>query len=156
MRLFYLHFVLFVSIRAVGQETKTAEVRNAIDGFFEEFHKRDTTKLRSMLAKDATLHSIATNREGKAILRAESMDAFLASIANLPDTLQFEEKLLDYEIQVDGNMAHAWTPYSFYLGGSFHHCGVNSFQLFKAEDGWRILHLSDTRRVEGCDEKSKP
>ena len=156
MRLFCLLFVLLISLQSAGQETKITEVRNAIDDFFEEFHKRDTTKLRSMLAKDATLHSIGTNPEGKAILRSESMDAFLASIANIPDTLQFEEKLLDYKIRVDGNMAHAWTPYSFYLGGSFHHCGVNSFQLFKAEEGWRILHLSDTRRVEGCDPKSGP
>jgi hypothetical protein len=47
-------------------------------------------------------------------------------------------------------MAHAWTPYEFYLSGALHHCGVNSFQLFHDGTLWRIIALSDTRRTEGC------
>ncbi|TAK42505.1 MAG: hypothetical protein EPO28_07185 [Saprospiraceae bacterium] len=31
------------------------------------------------------------------------------------------------------------------------HCGVNAIQLFKsAEGGWKIIHITDTRRREGC------
>ncbi|MEJ2163003.1 MAG: hypothetical protein P8X60_06715 [Robiginitalea sp.] len=71
-------------------------------------------------------------------------------MANLPDTLQIQERLLDYQIQTDGAMAHAWTPYEFYLQGKLHHCGVNSFQLFHDGEGWRIIYLVDTRRVADC------
>ncbi len=151
MRLFLVGILLFMSIQTNAQDAQAADVKQAIDTFFEHFHQRDTAGLRAMLAENVQLHSIGTNKEGKSVLRPESMDRFLASIASIPDTMQFQEKLLDYKIRIDGAMAHAWTPYSFYLGGSFHHCGVNSFQLFKHEEGWRIVHLADTRRVEGCD-----
>jgi hypothetical protein len=55
-----------------------------------------------------------------------------------------------YNIQIDGAMANAWTSYEFWVNGSFSHCGVNSFQLFKDEGAWKIIYLIDTRRKEGC------
>ena len=143
--------LLFMSSSAIGQEAREAEVQKAVDTFFESFHQRDTVRLRAMLAPDVTLHSIGADREGNPVMRAEPMDTFLASIARIPDTVQILEKLLDYQVRVDGNMAHAWTPYAFYLDGAFHHCGVNSFQLYHDGEAWRILHIADTRRVEGCE-----
>jgi hypothetical protein len=60
------------------------------------------------------------------------------------------EKLNGYEIKVDGDLASAWTPYEFYVGEEFSHCGVNSFQLLKTADGWKIFHIVDTRRKDNC------
>jgi len=56
------------------------------------------------------------------------------------------EKLLDYKIQIDGPLAHVWTPYEFYVNGKLSHSGVNSFTLFKEKDAWQIIHIIDTRR----------
>ncbi|HEX8060298.1 MAG TPA: hypothetical protein VF473_05145, partial [Cyclobacteriaceae bacterium] len=57
----------------------------------------------------------------------------------------------DVKIQMDGNFAQAWMKYGFYIGKTFHHCGVDAFQLFKVTDGkWKIFHLADTRWNEGC------
>ena len=72
------------------------------------------------------------------------------NIANIPKDRKFEEKLLDFSIQVDGNMANAWTPYEFWYQEELSHCGVNSFQLIKEDDKWKIIYLVDTRRREGC------
>jgi hypothetical protein len=72
------------------------------------------------------------------------------SIARIPKDKKFEEKLLGFNIQVDGNMANAWTPYEFWYEGEFSHCGVNSFQLIKDDGEWKIIYLVDTRRKEGC------
>ncbi|MEM0542129.1 hypothetical protein WFZ85_05850 [Flavobacterium sp. j3] len=56
---------------------------------------------------------------------------------------------MSYTIQVDGEMAHAWTPYEFYVNGKFSHKGVNAFTLFKdgslEASGWKIIHIVDTR-----------
>ena len=70
----------------------------------------------------------------------------MQSFAKFPKELQFEERLLDYKIQIDGTMAHVWTPYEFYVNGSFSHSGVNSFTLFSENNQWKIVHLIDTRR----------
>jgi hypothetical protein len=40
--------------------------------------------------------------------------------------------------------------YKFYVGETFSHCGVNSFQLFKDKEGWKIIYLIDTRRKDPC------
>jgi hypothetical protein len=43
-------------------------------------------------------------------------------------------------------MAHAWTPYEFYINGKLSHKGVNAFTLYKDDGQWKIVHLIDTRR----------
>ena len=80
-----------------------------------------------------TLQTIATNREGKTILHTEDYDKFITSILSIPENQKFEEKLLSFDIKIDGNMANAWTPYEFWFNDQFSHCGVNSFQLIKVD-----------------------
>jgi SnoaL-like domain len=55
------------------------------------------------------------------------------------------------EIKIDANMAMAWTPYKFYIGENFSHCGVNLFTLVKLEQDWKIVNIIDTRRRQGCE-----
>jgi hypothetical protein len=47
-------------------------------------------------------------------------------------------------------MAHVWAPYTFYLGGKWNHCGVDSFELLKVNGAWKLTQLSDTRKRDGC------
>jgi len=54
------------------------------------------------------------------------------------------------KILIDSQLASVWTDYKFYIGDKFSHCGVNSFQLVKLNDGWKIVYIIDTRRKEGC------
>jgi len=55
-------------------------------------------------------------------------------------------------VQVDADLASAWTPYSFYLDGRLRHCGVDSIELLCVEGAWKITQLSDTQRTQGCRE----
>jgi len=46
---------------------------------------------------------------------------------------------------VDRNgMAHVWARYVFYLDGVPHHCGHESYVLFRTEEGWKIVTFADT------------
>ncbi len=47
---------------------------------------------------------------------------------------------------VDDGLAVAWTPYRFYAGDQFSHCGTNAFTLALDGQGWRIVQIVDTRR----------
>ena len=108
------------------------------------------SSMRIVLADEVFMQRIGRDAGGVPQLKNESIRDFLASMAGLPDTLLIQERLLDYRIRVDGDMAHAWTPYEFYVQGKFHHCGVNSFQLFHDGKSWRIIYLVDTRRTGDC------
>ncbi|MFT3796746.1 nuclear transport factor 2 family protein [Flavobacterium sp.] len=136
--------ILFVLI-SHGILAQEAEVKKAIETFFEGFHQRDTVKMQSVFAKEMVLHSVGEKKEG-AKLSVESVSQFSKSIASIPKDMSFEEKLLSWKIQIDGSLAHVWTPYEFYINGKLSHSGVNSFQLFKDKAGWKITYCIDTRR----------
>ena len=138
-----------------AQKTEKENVKATIVKFFEAFHKQDTTMLKAMAKGDIIMQSISVDKEGKTVLQESDYSQFLKNIASIPKDRTFEEKLLDFNIQVDGNMANAWTPYEFWYNGNFSHCGVNSFQLIKVNDEWKIIYLVDTRRREGCITNSK-
>ena len=150
MKTTVLIFFSLLLYNSYAQSDAKEEVRATIDYFFEGFHKGDTAQMRSVLGDSLHMQRIGRDASGSPILVHESAEAFLTSMANLPDTLKIEERLLEYRIQTDGDMAHAWTPYEFYLQGAFHHCGVNSFQLFHDGTRWKIIYLADTRRVQDC------
>jgi len=133
-----------------AQSSAEMEVKKTIETFFEAFHKQDTVALKNMAKGEVVLQSISVNSEGKSVLNENKYGQFVKSIGSIPKETTFEEKLLDFSIQIDGNMANAWTPYEFWYNGNLSHCGVNSFQLIKESDGWKIIYLVDTRRREGC------
>lgn len=121
------------------------DAQATIEKFFAAFHTQDTVALRSVMSDQMVFHSIS---EGKstAKLSTESAANFIKGIAGMPNTMKFEERILSWKIQIDGPLAHVWTPYEFYIDGKLSHRGVNSFQLFKDTDGWKIVHCIDTRR----------
>lgn len=122
------------------------EVQKCIESFFEGFHQRDSTKIKLVCADKMILQSISESAIKGNKLSDESAKEFYKSIASIPVSLKFQEKILNYNIQIDGSMAHAWTPYEFYVNDKLSHTGVNAFTLFKEKDSWKIIYLIDTRR----------
>lgn len=145
--------MVFVSISAItfSQDSFSEnDAKQLIDTFFEGFHKGDTLIMKSVMVENLPNQTVFTNKEGKANVIDGNISEFLKAIANRPADQVWEEKLLDYKVQIDGNLAHVWTPYEFWFNGNFSHCGANAFTLAKTEDGWKIVHLIDSRRKEGC------
>ena len=150
MKYFILIFTCCIGLRANAQKSEAENVKAKIIEFFDAFHKQDTSALKSMATDKVILQSISMNKEGKTVLKEDDFNQFVKNIASIPKDRKFEEKLLDFSIKVDGNMANAWTSYEFWYQEKFSHCGVNSFQLMKVDGEWKIIYLVDTRRREGC------
>lgn len=147
--IFYI--ALLITSTSIGQTHEDTLVKAAVDTFFEGFHKGDTALMKSVMADKILMQTAYRNKEGKDILVTDNPNKLINAIADRPDDQKWDERLLDYSIQVDGNMANAWTPYEFWFNGEFSHCGVNSFQLFKNGNTWEIIYLIDTRRRATCD-----
>ncbi|MGL2964345.1 nuclear transport factor 2 family protein [Flavobacterium sp. RSB2_4_14] len=142
MKKVYLIPALFFVVVVNAQKE---QVQKTIETFFEGFHAKDTIKIKSTCSDSMILQSIMESAKGNK-LSNESPSEFYKSIATIPAEMKFEEKLLSFTIQVDGTMAHVWTPYEFYINGKFSHKGVNAFTLFLDGKSWKIIHLIDTRR----------
>lgn len=134
-----------------GQETDVkSPVRQVVTTFFEGFHKGDTLLMRSVMAENTVMQTTFTDKEGNIRLTDGNANQLLMAIANRPSDQVWEERLLAYHVQMDGTLAHVWTPYEFWLNGTFSHCGANAFTLVKTSAGWKIIHLIDSRRTSDC------
>ncbi|OIQ24012.1 nuclear transport factor 2 family protein [Lacinutrix sp. MedPE-SW] len=147
-----LAFFLITSSKAQSktESNSNLEVKQVIERFFEGFHKQDTTILKSVIYKQLQLQTINKDNNGVVQLSTTKYSNFLKSIMSIPEFQEFNEKILNYTIKIDGNMANVWTDYEFWFNGQLSHCGVNSFQLIKTSDGWKIFYIVDTRRQKGC------
>lgn len=141
-----IYFILFFLLLGLSSNAQKQEVQKAIEIFFEGFHQKDSVKIKTVCADKMILQSIRESSIKGNKLSNESAGEFYKSIATIPSTMKFLEKILSYNVQIDGTMAHVWAPYEFYLNDKLSHTGVNSFTLFKEKDSWKIIYLIDTRR----------
>ena len=140
MRLVPLALLLALAPSALAQPDLEAEVRATVAQLFDGMRAKDTTAVRATMHPDARLMTAAADG-----VVESPIGAFLASVAGAPVVL--DERLEDgYPVLVDGTLAVAWTPYRFYAGGQFSHCGTNAFTLARVEDAWQIVQIVDTRR----------
>ncbi|WP_297693465.1 nuclear transport factor 2 family protein [uncultured Eudoraea sp.] len=150
MRVF-IGLVLICSCGIINaQLNEKEEVKKTVQLFFEAFHDQDSTLIKSTTGSGIIMQTIGRDKEGTSVVKTSDFDDFLKSIVSIPDSIKFQEKLLSYQIKVDGSMANAWTPYELWINDSLSHCGVNSFQLHKQDGTWKIIYLIDTRRREHC------
>ena len=101
--------ILVLLLFGISGQAQKAEVQQTIQTFFEGFHARDTLKIKSTCSDKLVLQSISESAKGNKFSE-ESPKEFYVSMATIPAEMQFEERILDYNIQIDGTMAHAWTP----------------------------------------------
>lgn len=136
---------------AHAQQEQTTAVKATIDQLFDGMRANDSLLLKEVLYEEVTLRTVAVNEQGEKFLQKADIRDFIKAVGTKRPGVKFDERLSGYEIKVDGDMAMAWTPYSFYYNDKFTHCGVNVFILMKTSDGWKITGITDTRRKSDCE-----
>lgn len=124
-------------------------VKAVIMSLFDGMRAKNSEQIANAFSKDAIMQTIQNKPEGT-VIGSNSVSDFAKSIGNVPSDRNLDERLTGWVINVDANMATAWTPYQFFVNDEFSHCGVNSFQLVKINGDWKIVYIIDTRRKEAC------
>ena len=145
MKLFSLVLFIMFSSFCVSQNDEQEKAIETITTFFEGFHNQDSVLIKSVVYKAVVMQSISENTNRNLELTTTNFSDFIKQIVAIPKDHTFSEKLLSYSVQIDGNMANVWTPYQFWYNDKLSHCGVNSFQLLKVNQVWKIFYLVDTR-----------
>ena len=144
--------LLLISVSAKAQET---EAKNSpeqlVKDFFIAFHAQDIDRLKNFGLAETRLTSVSTDSTGATELSTTDYLDFIKNIAAIPETATFEEKLHAFRVEENGLLAMVTTPYSFYYNEKLAHCGVNSFQLVKFDEHWKIVYILDTRTKDNCD-----
>jgi len=118
--------------------------RAAVDQLFLGMHMGSESIVREVLAPDVRFAVLSD--EGA--IQAQSLDGWVRAVGASQGA--WDEQIYDVDVRVDGTVASVWAPYTFYLAGRLSHCGVNSIELLRGADGWKITQVSDSRRSEGC------
>ncbi|TSD64145.1 nuclear transport factor 2 family protein [Inquilinus sp. KBS0705] len=131
-------------------QTDKDDIKKTITTMFDGMRKGDSTMLRSAFAKGIVFQGVA-NKGGDNVVETESADAFIRAVG-APHKEVWDERITWGDIKIDGPLASVWTPYKFYLGAQFSHCGIDYYQLLKTSAGWKIIYIIDTRRKDNCPE----
>ena len=148
-KVFILSFTIFLTTKLFAQQTSTAAIKQTINTMMDAMRKGDSTLLRSVLAKNLELESVASDKMGKVQMSTTSANDLVTQIGT-PHTDIYDERIVFGDIKIDGHLASVRTPYKFYIGTTFSHCGVNLFQLARTENGWKIIHIAYTVRKDNC------
>ena len=139
--------VALLPATAHSQSDAEKSVLATVHRVFEGMRTADSAMVRSTFATGARFASVDARATPVAV-RFDTIDGWLSGVAN--SARRWDEQVYDVQVKVDGNMAHVWAPYTFYLDKAIRHCGINSLELLNDGSSWRITQLSDTRRREGC------
>lgn len=145
-------FILLTSFCiSVSGNTQSAEdsVKATVNTLFTAMKTGDAALFKTVFTADPIMQTISRSKEGKLEIRNESISEFADFVGKLKKD-SADERISFETVKIDGPLAIAWTPYSFYHNGKFSHCGVNSFQLVRLDGSWKIQYLIDTRRRQGC------
>ncbi len=152
LRFLYTILVLsaFCTSGLAQYEGVEKEVMKPIHAMFNGMALGDSAMISAQFEKEITMATIFRNQEGKSVLRREnSLDGFLKAVAGKHEP--YNEPIWNVSIKIEGDLALVSCDYAFYLGNTFSHCGIDAWQLIKRDNGWKIFHLVDTRKKEGCD-----
>lgn len=127
------------------------EVVAVIRQLFNGMRAADSAQVHAVFHPEMRLMTTQTDKAGNPQLSMADINRFLASIGTSRPAM-LDERIWSYQVRIDQRLATVWTPYSFYVGDKFSHCGVNAFQLFNGTRGWQIIQITDTRSTTNCRE----
>jgi len=133
---------------ALNAEEK--EVIRVVIDVFDGMRVGDSATVKRHFYPESSANTAYMTKEGARELKIDDLNNWFNAIGKPHDQL-WDERIWDYEVRMDGNLAAVWVRYAFYLDQNFHHCGVDALHLAYDGYGWRIFHLADTRQTAGCE-----
>lgn len=118
-------------------------VLNAVHGLIDGWREADKAKATDVLDSTFRLVTLREGDDGPNV-EIDTREHLLSTMDQLKPGL-WDDRLGDLEVKIDATgIATVWAPYTFYLRGKLSHCGIETFQLYRKADGWKIVNFADT------------
>jgi hypothetical protein len=123
-----------------------------VDQLFAAMRAKDAAAMQFLFLPEGQF--VATDRRsGQPTRRVFNAESFARLIVNTPGLLR--ERMYKPDVRVNGDLALVSGRYGFYVDERFSHCGLNSFQLLRAAEGWKIAQGASTIELNGCEPESR-
>ncbi len=124
-------------------DVQRAEILATVQGVFDALGG-DADKLSEVMMPDVTMRSNNIEEDGTVTSSTSTVEGLRDRIVSSGSTMV--ERMFDSQVMVSGPIATVWTPYDFYTGGEFSHCGIDVVTLLHTQDGWRVMSLDWSRQ----------
>ncbi|MES2057747.1 MAG: hypothetical protein V4564_17560 [Pseudomonadota bacterium] len=105
---------------------------------------RDWSRQRATFHEDSRQMRTWIDDDGKPAIRIMDREGYAADTAPFFAENDFYEIETARKINIFGNMAHVWSIYEARRAidaGDLDRRGINSIQLYKDENGWRVISM---------------
>ena len=127
----------------VPAAAERAAILAVLQAFFDGL-AGDADLIANVVDPDIVMQSTDA-RTGTAVFGSSTLDGLLRRVET--GEVVMTERIWDADVRVAGALATVWTPYDFYMGSDFSHCGIDVATLMRGEGGWKIINLNWTRDV---------
>jgi hypothetical protein len=112
---------------------------------FEAMRAKNAEAIRGLFTPEGQLVAIDKPRTGEGLskTRVFTADSFAKAISEAKAP-EFFEKMPQPEVNLFGDLATVYGRYTFHVGDKFSHCGTNTFNLVRTEQGWKIANAAST------------
>lgn len=131
---------------ALSQTQDERDVVAVVQKLFDTMATCDATTARAITMPEGRLYRLVAGAEP--VVRSTTFEEFTASLAKCGRKML--ERMWQPQVRVHKGIATVWAPYDFWLDGAFSHCGIDSFELVKTADGWKLTGGTYTVEREGC------
>lgn len=129
-------------------DSEAAAVLAPINATLAAISRRDGAAMAALGLPDARITVSVEKPDGTRMLRSKSWVEFTAGVKPGPERL--EEKIGMPAVEIDGDIAMVWAPFTFTIDGKLSHCGVNHFSMARENGAWKIASLAWSERKTGC------
>jgi uncharacterized protein (TIGR02246 family) len=134
-------WILLLAFAAAPDETQVLAV---VERLFAALAARDADAAARLLEKDGLFTRVTPD----GAVGVQTHADFLKNLAAGRE--KYRERIWNPKVLVRGRLALVWAPYDFHIDGRFSHCGVDSFQLVRGSEGWKISGAAYTIETKGC------
>lgn len=138
-------FLLLSAIWCGAQSTgEDQSVISRVQALFDAMATHDSTAATALVIPEGRLMVSRAN----GTVSNSTLGEFATRLSSAKSS--YLERMWNPKVMVRGGIAVLWTEYDFHLDGKFSHCGIDSFQLVKMPEGWKISGLAYTVEPTGC------
>jgi hypothetical protein len=124
-----------------------ASVLAPINDAFRALETQDAAALLRHVYPDGRVTAVGTLPSGTSGLRSSSWTEYAA---RMKPGNGFKERITNPAIEIDGDIALVWAPFTIERDGKIVSCGYDHFDMVRQNNAWKIMNITFSSRTTGC------
>ena len=114
---------------------------------FRALETQDSTALLRLVHPDGRVTAVGTLASGFTGVRSSSWTEYAA---RMKPGNGFKERITNPAVEVDGDVALVWAPFTIERDGKIVACGYDHFDMVRQDGTWKIMNITFSSRLTDC------